>query len=354
MTPLNFLPIIGAVANFASSPLRYQLERKEIVIRLLKDANLSPDNIPPDFKAVYKHTLVEYSATKLKDSSIERPEILAKFFRQEDIVQAFHKAFYQNDQTILLEEGEDFLEWNILGDLIRETKINIEQEIASFKSIFMRVSHSTGNPFDVIQKQKIDELTESLENIKNHIQASPAGWNSYINFHGIKELVSFELENSPGSLGIAEPDDAERPEILLGQGFRLLYNLPFSGYALLLQGFRTSWVVTRLSKCQDSSLEPEARYIQERFAVVPSGRWVVPTNGRYLRERTDLGLHRFALLLTAKPFPSKIKNLVVQDSSELSSSTLNTLVEYIKDNFTDTKLIAIECDIVYNRSHHDE
>lgn len=355
MADLNLAPIIGSIVNLASSPIRHQLERSEIIIQLRKKLDFNPDHPPSDFTAVYKYALVDYGAEKLKDYKISKPELelVLQIFRQQEIIHAFRKAFNQKNQSILLEEGEDFFDWNILGDRVREMKIDIWKDFTEFQSIFIKVANSTGTPFEVIQNQKIDNLTEILRTIENKLIVSQSHWNNYVNFHGTEELVSFELENSPASLGVAEPDDTGRQEISLGQGFRLVYQLPFSGYALLMQGFKTSWVVTRLSKCEDPTLDKETRYVQERIAKVPVGRWSVPTNKSYLKEKTDIGLHRFALLLAQQRFPKEIQEIIAQETTVFSSSALNTLTEYIQSNVQYIRLIVAECDIIYPLSGHE-
>ncbi|QIR41890.1 hypothetical protein HCG51_35020 (plasmid) [Tolypothrix sp. PCC 7910] len=348
MTDFNLDPItavIKAIASLATSPIKYQLERNEIVIQLRKKLNLAHDHPPSDFTAVYRYALVEYGADKLVEYEADKLQLLLEVFHQQEIIQAFRQAFEQNNQSILIRKGEDFLDWNILGDRVRELKVDIGKEFIDFQSVFIRVANSTRTPADVIQIQKIDNLKEILGAITNRLLA-PQLWNSYVNLHGVEGLVSFEIEDIPNSFGVAEPDDTERQQIRLGQGFRLAYQLPFAGYALLMQGFSSSWVFTRLGKCTDSTLDKKTRYIQERIAVVPAVSWSVPTNTSYLREKVDIGVHRFVLLLSQKPFPEIIQEMIVKETTELSLSALNTLVEYIEDDPSSITLLVTECDII--------
>lgn len=342
MTDLNLDPItavVKAIASMAISPVKNQLERNEKVIQLRKILNLPPDHPPADFTAVYQYALVDYG--------VDKPQSLLEIFRQKEIIQAFRQTFEQKDNSILLEEGENFLNWHILGDHIQELKIDIRKEFTDFQSAFIKVTNSTRTPADVIQIQKIDSLEEMLGAIAVRLLASQSHWNSYISRHGVEGLVSFEIENSPASFGVAEPDDTGRQEIRLGQGFRLVYRLPFPGHALLIQGVKASWVITRLGKCEDSKINNEARYIQERIAMAPVGRWTVPTHRSYLRERTDVGLHRFVLLLSQHAFPIKIQELILQETPEISPLALSNLVEYIENNALNIKLIVAECDFIY-------
>jgi hypothetical protein len=341
MTDLNLDPItavVKAIASMAIAPVKNQLERNEKVIQLRKTLDLPPDHPPADFTAVYQYALVDYG--------VDKPRPLLEIFRQKEIIQAFRQAFEQNNPPILLKEGEYFLNGNILGDHVHELKIDIQKEFTDFQSVFIKIANSTRTPADVIQIQKIDRLAEMLEAIAIKVLASRSRWNSYICRHGVEGLVSFDIENSPISFGVAEPDDTGRQEIRLGQGFRLVYRLPFAGHALLIQGVKSNWGFTRFSKCEDSTLDKEARYIQERIAMVPVGRWSVPTNKSYLREKTDVGLHRFVLLLSQHPFPWKIQELIAQEIGEVSPLILNNLIDYIGDNTLNTRIIVAECDII--------
>jgi hypothetical protein len=342
--------VIKAIASLAASPLKYKLERNQIVIELRKRLNLYPDHPPADFTAVYQYALVEYSADKLVEYDDDKIQLVLELFHQKEIIQGFRQAFEQNSQSILMREAKDFLDWNVLGDHIRESKVDIRKEFIDFQSVFIRVANSTRTPADVIQIQKIDNLTEILEVIINRLLA-PQLWNSYVNLHG-EEGLSFELEDIPNSLGVAEPDDAEpddtkRQKIRLGQGFFLVCEIPCAGYALLMQGFSSRWVFIRPGKkCKDSTLDKKNCYLQERIAMLSVGSSYVPTHGIPLKEKTDIGLNRFVLLLSQKPFPHIIQEIIVQETNEISSSALNTLVKYLEDDPSSVILLVAECEII--------
>ena len=351
MKDLNLDPIatlIKTIACLTASPIKYQLERNEIIIQLRKSLNLPLENPLKDFTGVYQYTLVEYSADKFIEHGVEKTQLLLEFFRQKEIIQAFYQAFEQNDQCILMREGEDFLYWNFLGDRVRELKVDIGKELTDFKSVFLRIVDSLRTTVDVVHSHKIDNLERILGLIANRLLAPQFNWNSYVNLYAVEGLASFELENSSNSfsLGVAELDDTEHQEIRLSQGFRIIYQIPFAGYALLMQGFSSSWVFTRLLKCTDSTLDKKTRYIKERIAMVPSGSFSVPVNSSYLREKTDMGLHRFVLLLSQKPFSEIIKEIIIQESNELSLYAFNTLVEYIESDTSSVKLLVADCNII--------
>ena len=138
---------------------QYSLTLRHLKSCLIFSHNLDPDHPPADFTGVYRYALVEYGADK--------PQPILELFREKAIMQAFRQAFEQNDQSIIVKEGEDFLYWNILGDRIRKLEIDIQQEIdiqrefTDFQAVFIKVANSTRTPADVIQSQKIDQFIKN-------------------------------------------------------------------------------------------------------------------------------------------------------------------------------------------------
>jgi hypothetical protein len=114
-----------------------------------------------------------------------------------------------------------------------------------------------------------------------------------------------------------------------------------------MQGFSSRWVFIRPGKkCKDSTLDKKNCYLQERIAMLSVGSSYVPTHGIPLKEKTDIGLNRFVLLLSQKPFPHIIQEIIVQETNEISVSALNNLVKYIENDPSSVKLLVAECEIV--------
>lgn len=123
---LKFLaPIVG---RLAATPIKNKLERSEWVIRFLNEFGFDPDHPPADFSGVYAYTLVEYGVGK--------SEPILKLFRQQEIREAFRSAFENDRPSILLKEADKFLDWNILGDELRELEVNPRREFAAFATVF--------------------------------------------------------------------------------------------------------------------------------------------------------------------------------------------------------------------------
>ena len=53
MFPPNLESIINAISGIASPIIKDQLQRSEIVIKLLQQFNLAPEHPPADFSGVY-------------------------------------------------------------------------------------------------------------------------------------------------------------------------------------------------------------------------------------------------------------------------------------------------------------
>lgn len=228
MEDLNLDPITGvikAIAGLATSPIKSKLERNERVIELRKKLKFDPDHPPADFTGVYRYALVDYG--------VDKPQQIMELFRQKEIVRAFRQAFEQNDQSILVKEGEDFLDWNILGDCIRELKIDVRQELADFQAAFIQVANSTRTPADIIQSQKIDNLEKILGEIEAKIRDLPVHtldqvWEILVDKASKTDQMKPEVANN---LGMWNP----APKVPLGTPFHFVINLPTSGYLILLE-----------------------------------------------------------------------------------------------------------------------
>lgn len=95
--------------------------------------NLDPTQPPNDVDGVYAYTLVEYGVYK--------PEPILKIFREKEIKRSFLDAYKSNAPFSFLTEVEKFLEWNVLGDEIRELGIDVRPEIEEFGETFTKVAN---------------------------------------------------------------------------------------------------------------------------------------------------------------------------------------------------------------------
>lgn len=151
--------VISAIIRIASSaaPLAIQsAERSEIVIKIKKELGFEPLQPPKDAVSVYNYALVEYGVGK--------PELVLELFREQQIQQAFWKNFNSDHPLIFPQEVEHFLEWNILGDKIRELQsnnIDIRQEFEEFCQVFISVAKRTRTPEEVVRDQQVNKLIYS-------------------------------------------------------------------------------------------------------------------------------------------------------------------------------------------------
>lgn len=86
---------IDALLELAvQKPVEYgwnQALRKDRVLYVLDKVGLKPDEIPPEFDAVYAHTLVEWGAVKKAEE--------INFFRHAEVQKAFRRAFDSDDDS---------------------------------------------------------------------------------------------------------------------------------------------------------------------------------------------------------------------------------------------------------------
>ena len=164
MTSAEFTPLLKiftALAGFATTPIKNKLERNETVIKLLQQSGFRPDHPPADFSGVYAYTLVEYGLGK--------PQPVLELFRQDEIQWAFREAFEQNDPSILLKKGQDFIDGYALGDQIKEIGIEPLPEFATFAMHFLDVTRRTRTPTEVVTDQKLDNLQRGVSDIQDQL-----------------------------------------------------------------------------------------------------------------------------------------------------------------------------------------
>ena len=146
--------LIDAIVGPAFSSGKNKLSRNETVIRLLQKFPLNPEHPSANFIKIYVYALVEYGTGK--------PKAVLDLFREPSIREAFHDAFERNQPDLLLREAEDFLDWNILGDRIRDLDIELRDELAAFSDIFIQIAKRSRTPAEILLDQKLDILQETL------------------------------------------------------------------------------------------------------------------------------------------------------------------------------------------------
>ncbi|HBE58768.1 MAG TPA: NTPase (NACHT family), partial [Cyanobacteria bacterium UBA11366] len=157
--------IISALISVPLNEVKSKIERNERIIKFLKDFKLDPDHPRSDFSVVYAYALVEYGVGK--------PKPILELLRQEEIKQAFRKAFERNNPGILLTESEGFLESYPLADEIRKLGINPRRELAEFAAIFIEVTRRSLTPAEVLTNQKIDSLHKRIKTLQEQLAQIP-------------------------------------------------------------------------------------------------------------------------------------------------------------------------------------
>jgi predicted NACHT family NTPase len=203
--------VINAITAIANPLIKDKIQRNETVIKLLKQFNLDPEHPPADFSGVYAYALVEYGVSNLD----KRPFL--KLFRQEEIKQAFRKAFDHNNPSILLSEVDTFIEAYALGDEIKSLRIDIRREIAAFYIVFAEVAKRTRNPADTLMSQQVGDLHKRIASIQEQLDRLPT-------LEGIRtEMARLATQNYPALPANVETRYIASPEcraIALAQQMR--------------------------------------------------------------------------------------------------------------------------------------
>lgn len=245
MTSAEFAPLfklVTTLAGFAATSIKNKLERSKIVIKLLKQFGFEPDHPPADFSGIYAYTLVEYGVGK--------PQPVLELFNQNEIRQAFREAFEQNDPSILLRKGQDFIDGYALGDQIKEIGIEPLSEFANFAMHFLDVTQRTRTPKEVIRDQKLDSLQQGVLDIKDQLarlkapqeillqfalQAQNYQVIEPVNASGIGKVRKFILAQQMRFWFTALKYDIESYEVEEETFFELIINIPVRrGYDRIL------------------------------------------------------------------------------------------------------------------------
>ncbi|MCP4119872.1 MAG: restriction endonuclease [Desulfobacteraceae bacterium] len=131
------------------------LKRKDKTLEVLKKIGLEPGRPEPVFESVYAHALVEYG--------LDQPESILNFFRHEDIQKAFQESFTKNDFSILYNEAGSLIDWNRIGDDLRDADIDPRDEFAAFTLVFNAMVTLTRTPAELQDHQKLDEIIKLIK-----------------------------------------------------------------------------------------------------------------------------------------------------------------------------------------------
>jgi predicted NACHT family NTPase len=137
--------VINTITRFAAPHVIDKAKRNETLIKILKNLKIDQAHPPDDFYGVYAYALVEYAL----DEEATKPESVLNLFREKEIRDAFWKA-YNGNPSDFINDAENFLDWNKLGDDIRESQINIRPEIEKFYQQFISVAKRTRKPGDIL------------------------------------------------------------------------------------------------------------------------------------------------------------------------------------------------------------
>ncbi|NJK65589.1 MAG: hypothetical protein HC941_02760, partial [Microcoleus sp. SU_5_3] len=206
MMPISLDLVISILTAIPLGTLKDKLQRNETVIKLLRKFNLEPDAPPADFSGIYVYTLVEYGAGK--------PKQILQLFRQQEIEQAFHKAFDCDSPAILIKAGEDYLNESALGQEIRDLGIDPRREFMAFAAVFMEVAKRTRTPGDVMMGNAIASLQKRLSMVMDRIERLPT-------IEGIRtEFARLEAEDYPALPTAASTNIQKSKVFILSQQVR--------------------------------------------------------------------------------------------------------------------------------------
>lgn len=160
---ISLAAVTSTIVKIGMSKAWEKTKRQELVIRLLRQFKLDPDNPPVDFESIYAYTLIEYG--------IDRPEPILNFFRNKFVKEAFKQSFNKNDISILEKEAEGIIEWNEETNKLGKVDYDPRREFATFSTVFHTIVDRTRPLADVRRDQKLDDIHDDIHQASHEIIA---------------------------------------------------------------------------------------------------------------------------------------------------------------------------------------
>ncbi|MEL6354494.1 MAG: NACHT domain-containing protein, partial [Cyanobacteria bacterium J06627_28] len=161
--------VISIIGKAIAPAAAKQIQRQPLVIQTLKKCGLDPEHPPAEFSAVYNYALVEYA---LGDEE-NKPDELLQLFADKQVRAAFRRAFDEWNRTPLdeavdarLDWGPADNEWNVVGNAIRDQKVDVQKEIRLFFAIFLRVVRRSQLPKEQMQTLLLQNLQRDIKQLK--------------------------------------------------------------------------------------------------------------------------------------------------------------------------------------------
>ncbi len=198
--------VIFEIAKGAGTAGWKEAKYSSKVLKILNAVGLKPKKPEPNFDSVYAHALVAYGVDQSKE--------ILDFFNRNEIKKAFEESFRTNDISLLESEAETFVEWNEIGDELRNSGVKLRLEFARFTLVFNEMVGRTRTPVEMIDGHKLDEIIRlikegSLDGIRVSFSKellpdylrSVAAENSRIDIKGIfsrsgsgRQAINFPIE----------------------------------------------------------------------------------------------------------------------------------------------------------------
>ena len=149
--------IIFEIVKGANTAGWEEAKHSSKVLKVLNAVGLKPEKPGPDFSSVYAHTLVEYGVDQSEDA--------LKFFNNKIIKNVFEESFLKNDISVLESEAETFVEWNEIGDDLRDLEVDLRLEFARFTLVFNKMVSLTRTPVEIIDGHKLDDIVRLINGL---------------------------------------------------------------------------------------------------------------------------------------------------------------------------------------------
>lgn len=145
--------VVEAIIGLGVEGTTDKVKRNSTILALLQRFNLAGSPLD-DFDSVYSYAIVEYGVGK--------PRPILELLKDEDIIHAYQKSFYQNDSSIFDKEAAGAIERHAKKEQFKNLDIDAGTIIAGFTIIFEITARRSRSVPEVLQDRELGNLTKSV------------------------------------------------------------------------------------------------------------------------------------------------------------------------------------------------
>lgn len=200
---LDTTSLITKVMGIVAAPAFKALERQHRVIKLRRALDMGAEVPSPSFESVFAFAMLEYVA--------DAPESGVELFQDRYIQEELRKAFARNELQPFLSKLDHFVNWNKIGDSLRNGGHDYKKEFERFFSFFRDCANLSRTPAEA---QVAEALSRIEGKIEERLPSNPSNSESIDRLRWSVEYVNgSSLELIDGISGTRKKPNGHHPSL---------------------------------------------------------------------------------------------------------------------------------------------